>query len=158
MISDASFLLTLIATALTGILAGASLDQSIKQLPARHRTGALAYSVYSRASDLGNGLIWYAAIGMGAALLTLLAAIVAFFHGVGMLGDLPLYIAAVLSVLHSLVTTQAAPLMHRQRNQEQDEATLASLFDRFARWQALRASLQVLAFAMLLWAMLIRAG
>jgi hypothetical protein len=39
-------LLTLLiaATALNGLLAGASLDQSIKQLPARRRIGVLSYS------------------------------------------------------------------------------------------------------------------
>ena len=48
------------ATAADGLLAGASLDQSIKQLPARHRMGVIAFSAYSRASDLGPGIIWYA--------------------------------------------------------------------------------------------------
>ena len=35
-----------------GILAGASLDQSIKQLPSREKIGAVRYSEYSRAADL----------------------------------------------------------------------------------------------------------
>ena len=57
--SDTTLLLLAGATALNGILAGASLDQSIKQLPSRHRIGPVAYSTYSRASDLGNGIPWY---------------------------------------------------------------------------------------------------
>jgi hypothetical protein len=70
------------ATAADGILAGASLDQSIKQLPARHRMGAIAFSVYSRAADLSpNGIIWYALLGNGAAIFTLATAIAAFFQG-----------------------------------------------------------------------------
>jgi NADP-dependent 3-hydroxy acid dehydrogenase YdfG len=44
------------ATATSGLLAGASLDQSSKQLPARHRIGAIAFSRYSQAADLGNGI------------------------------------------------------------------------------------------------------
>src|SRR4029450_13235364 len=95
------------ATALNGILAGASLDQSIKQLPARHRIGATAYSVYSRASDLGNCVVWYALLGIGAALITIIAALVVLFQGVSSAYTLPLYIAAILSALHSLATTQA---------------------------------------------------
>ena len=78
---DATLLLLLAATAATGILAGASLDQSIKQLPARHRMGIAAFSVYSRAADLGNGIAWYAIIGIGAAALTIAAAAVAHWHG-----------------------------------------------------------------------------
>jgi hypothetical protein len=72
--------LLILATAFNGILAGASLDQSIKQLPARHKIGTAVYSVYSQASDLGNGIAWYAIIGVGAALLTIIAALIAFFQ------------------------------------------------------------------------------
>ncbi len=62
-------------------------------------------------------------------------------------------LAAVLAVLHSLVTTQAAPTNFRQRNAVGDEAALARIFNRFERWQALRAALQVLNFGALLWAL-----
>lgn len=42
-------------TALSGIAAGASLDVSIRQLPARHRMGVMAYSVYSQATAPCHG-------------------------------------------------------------------------------------------------------
>ncbi|HZY57293.1 MAG TPA: hypothetical protein VFE09_05780 [Rubrobacteraceae bacterium] len=73
---DITFVLILAATAADGLLAGASLDQSIKQLPARHRIG-VASSEYSRASDLGPGVLWYGILGVGAAVLTIAAAILA---------------------------------------------------------------------------------
>ncbi len=149
---DTTFALLVAATAVNGILAGASLDQSIKQLPARHRIGAVAFSVYSRAADLGNGIVWYAAIGVGAALLSVLAAIAAYFQGISAAEGLPLYLAAGLSVLHSLATARAAPTNFEQRHHENDEAALSSIFDRFTRWQTLRAFLQVLTFFTLLWA------
>jgi hypothetical protein len=41
-----TFVLTLAATVADGLLAGPSLDQSIKQLPARHKIGPVAYSAY----------------------------------------------------------------------------------------------------------------
>jgi len=63
------------------------------------------------------------------------------------------WLAAALAVLHSLVTTQAAPTNFRQRNAVGDEAALAQIFNRFERWQALRAVLQVLNFGILLWAL-----
>ncbi len=150
---DATLLLLTAATAATGILAGASLDQSIKQLPARHRMGIAAFSTYSRAADLGNGIIWYAIIGVGAAALTIAAAIVAHWQGQTTMHVMPLDLAAALAVLHSLVTTQAAPTNFRQRNAMNDEAALAQIFNRFERWQALRAVLQVLNFGALLWAL-----
>ncbi len=74
---DITFVLILAATAADGLLAGASFDQSIKQLPARHKIGLVAYSEYSRTSDLGPGIIWYGILGVGAALLTIAAAVAA---------------------------------------------------------------------------------
>lgn len=155
---DPTLALLVAATALNGILAGASLDQSIKQLPARHRTGAVAYSLYSQASDLGNGVVWYASLGVGAALLTIAAAVAAFFQKISSTDALPVYLAALFSVLHSLVTTQAAPLMVSQRRYENDEGALTEVFNRFERWQTLRAILQVLTFGALLWAMVTHRG
>ena len=141
------------ATAADGILAGASLDQSIKQLPARHRMGMIAFSVYSRASDLGPGIIWYATLGIGAALLTVAAAIAALFQGTAPVHAWPISIAAGLAVLHSLTTSRAAPTNFKQRGVPNDEAALATIFKRFERWQTARVSLQALTFAAALWAL-----
>ncbi len=148
-----TFVLILAATAADGLLAGASLDQSIKQLPARHKIRLVAYSEYSRASDLGPGILWYGILGVGAAVLTIAAAVSAFFEGAPSASAIPLYVAAGLAVLHSLVTTQAAPTNFSQRWVAKDEATLARVFDRFERWQTLRAVVQVLNFGAMLWAL-----
>src|SRR3712207_3841161 len=137
-----TFVLIVAATAAGGLLAGASLDQSIKQLPARHKIGLVAYSEYSRASDLGPGILWYAILGIGAALLTIAAAAAAFFQGAPPASAAPLYVAAGLAVLHSLATTQAAPTNFSQRKAAGDEEALARVFDRFERWQTLRVALQ----------------
>ena len=151
--TDITLLLTVMAAALNGILAGASLDQSIKQLPARHRIGVVAYSTYAKAADLGNGIPWYVSIGIGSLLLTIGAAVAALSQQVPSETALPLYIAVGLSILHSLVTTQAAPTMFSQRRYENDEAALTKVFNRFARLNALRALLKVVTFATLLWAL-----
>jgi hypothetical protein len=152
--SDITFVLLITAIALNGVVVGATLDQSIKQLPARHRISAVAYSIYSRAGDLGNGIAWYASVGVGAVLITLAAAIAVFSQRNASPAAPLIYIAAVLSILHSLVTTQAAPIMFSQRRHENDEKTLETLFNRFERWQTLRAFLQVLTFGALLWAVI----
>jgi hypothetical protein len=112
-----------------------------------------AFSAYSRAADLGKGIVWYAVIGIGAAALTIAAALVARWQGQASGQAVALDLAAVLAVLHSLVTTQAAPTNFSQRKAAGDEAALSRIFNRFARWQALRAVLQVLNFGALLWSL-----
>jgi Domain of unknown function (DUF1772) len=145
--------LVLSATAANSLLAGASLDQSIKQLPARHRIGVVAYSAYSRASDLSNGVAFYGILGIGAAALTIAAAVSAHRHEPHSRRTPPLYAAAGLAVLHSMATTRAAPTNFSQRKVAQDdEMALADILDRFERWQTVRAVLQALNLGAMLWA------
>ena len=146
--------LTFITAALNGLLAGASLDQSLKQLPARHRMGIRAFSLYSRSADLSpNGIIWYASLGVSAPVVTIAAAVAALVTGSA--PTLPIVLAAILSVLHSIVTSQAAPTNFRQSKVQNDEAALAAVFDTFGRWQTMRAILQALTFAATLWAIFV---
>lgn len=145
--------LAMAAVAANGILAGASLDQSIKQLPARHRMGLVAFSSYSRAADLGNGIVWYAAIGVGAALLSLSAAVAGFRQRVPAEVRTPLAVSASLAILHSLATSQAAPTNFSQRKVAGDEVALARVFDKFTRWQTVRVVFQVLNLTAALWAL-----
>ncbi|PWT78927.1 MAG: hypothetical protein C5B60_00410 [Chloroflexi bacterium] len=147
-------ILTFVAAGLDGLLAGASLDQSLKQLPARHRMGVSAFSLYSRSADLSpNGVVWYAGLGISAALFTLAASLATAVAGSAHM--VPILLAAVLSVLHSIVTSQAAPLNFHQRKVQSDEAALATVFDQFERWQTVRVTLQVLTFAATLWAVFV---
>ena len=152
--TELTLILIVLATALNGITAGASLDQSIKQLPARHRIGVVVYSTYSKAADLGNGIPWYVSLGISSVLVTIGAAIAVLSRQIPLETAFPVYLAVVLSILHSLVTTQAAPTMFSQRRHEYDEVALTRVFNRFARLQALRAFLQVVTFATLLWALM----
>ena len=147
--------LTLLALAagIDGLLAGASLDQSIKQLPARHRIGVLAFSAYSRASDQANGIIWYAALGVGGALLTLATAISAIVVDAPANQRWPVLLAGGLSIAHSFATLRAAPINFSQREVASDEAALRDIFDRFERWQTARAALQLATFVAMLWAL-----
>jgi hypothetical protein len=145
------------ATVVDGVLAGASLDQSIKQLPARHRLGSLAFSAYSRASDQANGLVWYAALGIGGALLTLAAAISALVVGAPPVRRWPVLLAGCLAVAHSFATARAAPINLSQRQVADDEAALRDVFDRFERWQTLRAVLQFATFLAMVWALVVEA-
>ena len=99
----------LAATALTGVLCGASLDQSIKQLPARRFIGVQAFSAYAKAADLKNGVLWYAILGVSAALASIATGVLAWHNHLEINVALPLYLGAAFAVCHTICTTQAAP-------------------------------------------------
>ena len=142
-----------LATAINGLLAGLNTDTALVKLPARRRIGAVAYATFARGNDLGNGLVVYPILGIGAVLFTVLAtALTSLEHSrVGLL--LLLSLASLLSLLHTFATTRAAPLMLSLKDAPDDEALLSVKLDRFARWHAVRASFQVLTFFVLLWAL-----
>jgi hypothetical protein len=139
-----------------GLLVGASLDQSIKQLPTRRRIGVVAFSDYSRAGDLGHGIAWYAALGIGAALLTVLAAVVGLTDRPDGQTAVAMWLSLLLTVAHSLATARAAPTNFSQRAAAGDAARLAAIFDRFEHWQTARATLQVLTLLSVAWALVAR--
>lgn len=148
---DLRLILILAATVATGLLAGASLDKAIVQLPARHRLGITQFANFSRANDLGNGIIVYPLMGIVAALLTIIAALTIYLQGVLQSHAWPVYVAAFLAVLHSFTTSRAAPNMLRLRQPSDNETTLGDALDCFARWHNVRAALQVLNFIVLVW-------
>lgn len=150
---DLTSLLIALACLLNGLLAGMSLDKAVVQLPARKRMGIPGFVAFSRANDLGNGLVAYPVLGIAAALLSLLAALCAFLQGVTWARAWPLDLAALLAILHSLTTARAAPNMLSLRTTD-DEAGQAASLDRFATWHNLRAALQLLNFAVLIWALI----
>lgn len=134
--------LAITALAANGILAGLSLDKVIIQLPARRQIGVTAYAAYARAADLGNGIAFYPAVGVGAAALTVAAfAVAAALGAPGTVAGL-LAAAAALSVVHSAMTGRAAPAMFNLGRAGDDPAALAPLLARFARWSAARAAAQ----------------
>jgi hypothetical protein len=149
---DAISWLLLAALSMNALLVGASLDQSIKQLPARHRIGVVAFSEYSRAGDLGIGVAWYATLGIGVALLTVVAVAVGLAAGHGAQLRVALWLALALTVAHSLTTARAAPTNFSQRSAGGDAARLEAIFNRFERWQTARAAFQTLTMFAVAWA------
>jgi hypothetical protein len=142
------------AAGLGGILAGASADRSVVQLPAWKRVGTLAWAIFSRQADLGSGLLWYPVLGLGAPIATVGAAIAARMDS-NIAGNaaFPTTLAAVLAVAHLFATSRAAPNMLAVGRVGDDERLLARALDRFTRWQAVSAVLQVLTFAANLWSL-----
>jgi hypothetical protein len=131
------------------MLVGASLDQSVKQLPARHAIGVRAFSRYSAAADLGNGVAWYAGLGLTAATLAI-AAVVATGRRrrrqPSSSCGLPVLVAVGAATAGWLVVTAvAAPLNFSQLAVGDDPAALTRIFDWFAVLTLLRAGLQLIA-------------
>lgn len=84
-----------------------------------------------------------------------MATIVAYVEHASSAVLLPLSIATILTVGHFVVTSRAAPIMLRVGKTPDNAAVLAPLLDRFARWHAARATLQVLTFCVMLWALVV---
>src|SRR5260370_7800658 len=88
----------------------------------------------------------YPLLGVGAALLTLLATALAYVERSPMEVLLLLSIASLLSVLHSFATTRAAPVMLSLKDASDDEATLPAKLHRFARCHTLRPTFHAVLF------------
>src|SRR5258708_29725355 len=93
---NTTVILVVATTALSGIATGTSLDVSIRQLPARHRIGVLAYSAYSQATDLGTAVFWYISVGIAAFLSALAAALLALLQHAPLPHTLPITLFASL--------------------------------------------------------------
>lgn len=150
---DVPFFLLLAATIFTGLLAGGSLDKALVELPARRRIGAIDFATFNRANDLGNGIIVYPLLGIGAAVLTVIPAVLTLIANYSLARGLPLYFSALLTLCHTFTTSRAAPTMLQLRNPISDEKILSDLFERFTKWHNLRAIIQVGNFLTLVWAL-----
>ena len=149
---DLTLGLLIAAVGANGLLCGMSMDQSIKQLPARHRIGVVAYSDYSRAGDLGNGIALYAIVGVGTALLSVLAAIVALTDDPTSSQTAAAVTLLAATVAHMAITGRAAPTNISQRRHAGDEPALTAVFDRFTRLQTVRLVFNLTALAGAVWA------
>jgi hypothetical protein len=132
-----------------GLLAGASLDQSIEQLPARHRIGVQAYLAYSRRSHMANGRFWLIPLGIIGPVLSLAAAIWGFARNLPAQQSLPVFFAAGLAVASILSTLRAGsinwaltPWQPAPQKVADDVPALTRILQRFERWQAVRATVQ----------------
>ena len=102
--STAALALVIAAVVVTAMAAAASLDQSIKQLPARRRIGALAYSDFSLIADARNGLFWYVPLAIAWVLATTAAAVLGWADHPDEQRSLALAAVVVGVAAHVLVT------------------------------------------------------
>ena len=153
--TDLLFSLVISATILDGILAGAGLDQVVKQLPARRKIGMVGYSRYFMAADLANGRFWYGTLGILAYVLTVGSAVAGYLQNVEPSAMTLLSIAATMALIHAFGTGRAAPTAFKVRDVGNDESTLTKIFDQFSKWTSLRGVAGVLMFLTSLWALVI---
>jgi hypothetical protein len=146
-----AFGLLVVTLGFHGLLAGASLDVAMVKLPTRHRIGPVAYANFARGNDLGNGLVVYPAAGILAVLLVLATTIATYFTKSSSAALVPLLLACVGTVAHSICTAKAAPIMLSLRRTADVEAVLKAKLDRFAFWHGLRAIFQISTFVVLMW-------
>jgi hypothetical protein len=147
-------LLLIAATFLGGILAGTAVDRVIVGGPAWHELGAAAWLEYSRRADLAAGLFVYPIEAIGAAALTIAAAVSNYLDGNRRYATvLSLYCAAALSIVGLLLTIKAAPIMLSLAVPQSADAVLRA-FDEFFVWGLyLRGAADTLAFAALVCAL-----
>lgn len=140
------------ATALSGIVAGTTIDTAIVKLPSWRRLGAEPWAAYTR-GELPTSLVWYPVLGIGGVLANLAAAVAVHRDGgASRSAVLPSRAVALLAIGHLLTTAKAVPHMVRVRETD-DEAALREALENFTRWNGMRAVLDALTFAANLWSL-----
>jgi hypothetical protein len=138
--------LVLAATALSGVVAGTTLDTRIAQLSAWHRVGAEPWAVHTR-EVLRYSPLWYAPLGIGTALVNIATAVAVHRDSkVSRSAALPSKAVALLAIGHLLVSAKATPYMLRVRETD-DPDTLQEALEGFTRWHQVRTGLDTLTLA-----------
>ena len=140
------------ATALSGVVAGTTIDTGVVKLPSWHRLGAEPWAAYTR-EELSTSLVWYPVLGIGGVLDNLAAAVVVHRDGgATRSAALSSRAVALLAIGHLMTTAKAVPHMVRVRETD-DQASLREALENFTRWNEVRAVLDTLTFAANLWSL-----
>src|SRR5213078_557389 len=107
----------ILATGFAGLLAGASADRYLVQVPAWRHLDVMTWAEHSRHADLGNGRFWYPALALGSTGLSIVAVIAVTERALSVQGLLvPVSLAALLSFVGLGMTVLAAPNLLRLRH------------------------------------------
>ncbi len=140
------------ATALSGVVAGTTIDTGIVKLPSWRRLGAEPWAAYTR-EELPTSLVWYPILGIGGVLVNIVAAVAVHRDGEATRSaTVPSRAVALLAIGHLLTTAKAVPHMMSVRETD-DQASLRQALEGFTRWNAARAVLDTLTFAANLWSL-----
>ena len=140
------------ATALSGAVAGTTIDTGVVKLPAWRRLGAENWAEYTR-EELPISLVWYPILGIGAVLVNVAAAFAVHRDGEARRSAaLPSWVVAILAIGHLLTTAKAVPHMARVR-ETGDPDSLQEALESFTRWHLARTAIDAMTFAANLWAL-----
>jgi hypothetical protein len=136
-----------------GILAGATANRALVQLPAFERIGVIPWANLTRAENHGIGSFFYLVVGFLALLLTVATAIAfRFDHAARGSSRFPLYAAVVLAIAPAVVTRGVlVPAMFSLRAAGDNAVELRRILLINARWWGVNDALHVLTFALNLW-------
>jgi hypothetical protein len=135
---DTFTITSMLATFIHGLGAGLCFDVAFVKLPTRHRIGIIPYANFARGNDLGNGIRVYPIIGVSGLLIIFATTIFAYIHRLPHAILYPLYISTLTTILASLGTAKAAPIMLSLKNTPNEEQLLRQKLDRFALWHNFR--------------------
>ncbi len=133
------------ATALSGLVAGTTLDTGVVKMPAWRRLGAESWARYTR-EELPTGLVWYPILGIGTVLVNLAAT--AAVHRDDEVAPAVVRssrVVGILAVGHLVTDAGAVPHMLKVRETD-DLATLDEALLSYTRWHLARTTLDVLTF------------
>ena len=134
------------ATALSGVVAGTTIDTAIVKLPAWRRLGAESWASYT-SEELPTSLIWYPVLGIGAVLVNISAAVAVHRdRGAPRPATVSSRAVAILAIGHLLTTAKAVPHMMRVR-ETGDPDSLQEALKSFRRWHLARTGIDALTFA-----------
>jgi hypothetical protein len=145
------FLLIFFAAVLDGLLAGIGLQKLFVELPARKKIGVVAFSDYSRASDLMNGVYLYPSFAIGGVLLKVLAFVFILRSNYDLGVTFPLGLAVVFGIGVLIMTIFAAPQMFKIGKTENKKELLSPLLEKFMTYSYPRAVFMGLQFLTTLW-------
>lgn len=143
------------AALLGGLLAGMAVNKVLVQMPAWGEVGQSAWANFTLTADQGLGLILFPAIG-GGALISAVGAAVSFHFDptAPRSARVPVYAAPTLAVAALSVTlVLLAPPRLGLAEAADSGAGLQQTFAIIARWWELKASLHLLTFGSNLWAL-----
>ena len=149
-------LLVLAATLVNSILAGSSVNGMLVQRPAWQETGPLGWAAFSQHADLAAGLVIYPMEAIAGTLLSI-AVVVSFLRDrrEPRSAALPIYGAALMTIMVLLVTAEAAPIMLSVPTLGNDAAALQQAMDGFQFWGNIRGAFHILAFVANLWSLVL---
>ena len=134
------------ATALSGLVAGTTIDTAIVKLPAWRRLGAESWADYTR-EELPTSLVWYPILGIGAVVVNISAAVAVHRDGgAPRPAALPSQVVAILAIGHLVTTARAVPHLVRVRKTG-DPDSLQGALECFRLWHLARIWIDALTFA-----------